>query len=89
MEYIPECDLVVSATASPNFTLRRELFEELELSGELILIDLAVPRDIEPSIGSLEGITLYDMDSFRIEEIPAELQENLEAAGAIVREQDG
>ena len=87
MEYIPECDLVVSATASPNFTLRRELFEELELSGELILIDLAVPRDIEPSIGSLEGITLYDMDSFRIEEIPAELQENLEAAGAIVREQ--
>ncbi len=87
MEYIPECDLVVSATASPNFTLRRELFEELELSGKLILIDLAVPRDIEPSIGSLEGITLYDMDSFRIEEIPAELQENLEAAGAIVREQ--
>ena len=87
MEYIPECDLVVSATASPNFTLRRELFEELELSGELILIDLAVPRDIEPSIGSLDGITLYDMDSFRIEEIPAELQENLEAAGAIVREQ--
>lgn len=87
MEYIPECDLVVSATASPNFTLKRELFEELELSGELILIDLAVPRDIEPSIGSLEGITLYDMDSFRIEEIPAELQENLEAAGAIVREQ--
>ena len=87
MEYIPECDLVVSATTSPNFTLRRELFEELELSGELILIDLAVPRDIEPSIGSLEGITLYDMDSFRIEEIPAELQENLEAAGAIVREQ--
>ena len=87
MEYITECDLVVSATASPNFTLRRELFEELELSGELILIDLAVPRDIEPSIGSLEGITLYDMDSFRIEEIPAELQENLEAAGAIVREQ--
>ena len=87
MEYIPDCDLVVSATASPNFTLRRELFEELELSGKLILIDLAVPRDIEPSIGSLEGITLYDMDSFRIEEIPAELQENLEAAGAIVREQ--
>ena len=27
------------------------------------------------------------MDSFRIEEVPAELQENLEAAGAIVREQ--
>ena len=53
----------------------------------LILIDLAVPRDIEPSVGKIQGVTLYDMDSFRIEEVPAELQENLEAAGAIVREQ--
>ena len=87
MEYIPECDLVVSATASPNFTLRRELFEELELSGELILIDLAVPRDIEPSIGSLEGITLYDMDSFRSERYSPEAMENLGKAGKIVQEQ--
>lgn len=28
MEYVPQCDLVVSATASPNFTLREELFQE-------------------------------------------------------------
>ena len=87
MEYIPQCDLVVSATASPNFTLKEELFQELQLKNDLILIDLAVPRDIEPSIGKIQGITLYDMDSFRIKEIPAEFQENLEAAGAIVREQ--
>ena len=87
MKYVPQCDLVVSATASPNFTLREELFQNLQMKDELILIDLAVPRDIEPSIGKIQGITLYDMDSFRIEEIPAELQENLEAAGAIVREQ--
>mgnify|MGYP001234877179 FL=1 len=79
MEYVPQCDLVVSATASPNFTLREELFQNLQMKDELILIDLAVPRDIEPSIGKIQGITLYDMDSFRIEEIPAELQENLEA----------
>lgn len=87
MEYVPQCDLVVSATASPNFTLREELFQEIRTKDDLILIDLAVPRDIEPSVGKLQGVTLYDMDSFRIEEVPAELQENLEAAGAIVREQ--
>ena len=57
------------------------------IEDDLILIDLAVPRDIEPSVGKIQGVTLYDMDSFRIEEVPAELQENLEAAGAIVREQ--
>ena len=72
MEYLPKCDLVVSATASPNFTLREELFEEL---------------DLEKSIGRFEGVTLYDMDSFKTDEKPAELQENLEAAGRIVREQ--
>ena len=87
MDYLPKCDLVVSATASPNFTLREELFENLELEKSIVLIDLAVPRDIEPEVGNFEGITLFDMDSFRMEETPAELQENLEAAGQIVREQ--
>ena len=55
------CDLVVSATASPNFTLREELFENLELEKSIVLIDLAVPRDIEPEVGKFEGITLFDM----------------------------
>ena len=87
MDYLPKCDLVVSATASPNFTLREELFEKLELEKPLILIDLAVPRDIEPEIGKLEGVVLYDMDSFKTEQTPKELQENLEAAGIIVQAQ--
>ena len=87
MDYLPKCDLVVSATASPNFTLREELFENLELEKSIVLIDLAVPRDIEPEVGRFEGVTLYDMDSFKTDEKPAELQEHLEAAGKIVREQ--
>ena len=86
-DYLPECDLAVSATASPNFTLTQELFESLNLTKPLILIDLAVPRDIEPTIGALEGITLYDMDSFHMDETPEELQKNLEAAGSIVSSQ--
>ena len=73
MEYLPQCDLVVSATASPNFTLREELFAEIVLEKPLILIDLAVPRDIEPKLGEREEITLYDMDSFRLKETPKEL----------------
>ncbi|MGN8630426.1 glutamyl-tRNA reductase [Blautia sp. HCP3S3_G3] len=87
MEYLPQCDLVVSATASPNFTLREELFEGVQCKEKLVLIDLAVPRDIEPSLGEREGMVLYDMDSFHMEETPKELEQNLEAAGAIVRAQ--
>lgn len=87
MEYLQKCDLVVSATASPNFTLRKELFEGTGLTKELVLIDLAVPRDIEPILGEMDGVTLYDMDSFRLEETPKDFQENLEAAGVIVQAQ--
>jgi glutamyl-tRNA reductase len=87
MEYLPECDLVVSATASPNFTLREELFENLELVKPLLLIDLAVPRDIEPELGRMEGVTLYDMDSFRLPEISGQQKKSLEAAAEIVQAQ--
>ena len=87
MDYLPECDLVVSATASPNYTLTEELFEDVRVERPMILIDLAVPRDIDPEIRKKENITLYDMDSFRTSETPKELADNLEAAGKIVKEQ--
>ena len=47
MDYLPECDLVVSATASPNYTLTGELFEDVRMERPMVLIDLAVPRDID------------------------------------------
>ena len=87
MDYLPECDLVVSATASANYTLTEELFEDVRVERPMILIDLAVPRDIDPEIRKKENITLYDMDSFRTSETPKELADNLEAAGKIVKEQ--
>ena len=57
MTFLPNCDLVVSATASPNYTLTKELLEQANLSKKLILIDLAVPRDMEPAIAQLSQIT--------------------------------
>ena len=87
MELIPNCDLVVSATASPNFTLTKELLEQAEIAGHLVLIDLAVPRDIEPAAGSLPNVTLYDIDSFKIDCVSPKMQESMEQAGVILREQ--
>lgn len=82
-EFLPQCDLVVSATASPNYTLTRELLETVPPVEHLVLIDLAVPRDIEPSAGELSGITLYDIDSFKIDAVSPKLQQSLEKAGKI------
>ena len=87
MGFLPKCDVVVSATASPNYTLRRELFQDITLTKPLLLLDLAVPRDIEPALAKEEGITLYDMDSFRTERISPESMESITKAGEIVREQ--
>lgn len=87
MEFLPQCDLVVSATASPNLTITKEGLEEAGISGSLVLIDLAVPRDIDPLAGTLGNVRLYDIDSFKIDAVSPKLQESLERAGVILGEQ--
>lgn len=53
--------LVISATASPHCTLREAPFRTLRRPPRL-LIDLAVPRDIDPAIGQLEGVQVCNLD---------------------------
>jgi glutamyl-tRNA reductase len=66
-EMLATADIVVAATASPHPILHREAVAEVlpERDGRpLLLIDLAVPRDIEPSVGDLDGVLRYDLDTF-------------------------
>lgn len=71
LQHIPavlaEVDAVISATAAPHFILKRADVEEAirRRSRPLLLVDLAVPRDIEPSIGRLPGVTLVDVDGLQ------------------------
>ena len=53
----------------------------------MILIDLAVPRDIDPEIGKMQDVTLYDIDSFRISAASPGLQASMNLAGEILEEQ--
>lgn len=61
-------DIVVSSTSSPHVIVGAE---ELELVTQarngrpLLLIDIAVPRDIEARCGELPGVTLYDIDDLQ------------------------
>lgn len=89
MELFPKCDLVVSATSSPNYTIRRELFtEDMAISHPVYLIDLAVPRDIEPSVGEIEGIILYNIDDFKITVQDANAQAIKQAEGILEEEME-
>jgi glutamyl-tRNA reductase len=78
-----EADIVVASTASPHSLIGADDIEQvMEQRGRrpLVLIDIAVPRDIEPECGDVEGVALYDIDdlqavvarnlSSRAEEVP-------------------
>ena len=54
-------DLLVSATTSPHYTLTKEQLEGLG-NPPATLVDLAIPRDIQPEIGTIPGISLYNVD---------------------------
>jgi glutamyl-tRNA reductase len=65
-----EADIVVSSTSSPHQIVGRDelaLVEEERGGRPLLLIDIAVPRDIDPAVRDLPGITLYDMDDLQRE----------------------
>jgi glutamyl-tRNA reductase len=58
-------DILVTATASPHLLLEAgELGEVMSMrqGRPLLLIDLAVPRDIDAACGEIEGVSLYDID---------------------------
>lgn len=87
MEYFPKCDIVVSATSSPNVTIKYAEVEALPLDRPKILIDLAVPRDIDPRVQELENVTLYDIDQFHVDLLSDEARLRLQEAENILREQ--
>jgi len=58
-------DIVVTATASPHLLIEeQELAQVMAARGQrpLLLIDLAVPRDIDAACGEIAGVSLYDID---------------------------
>ena len=55
-------DILVSATLSPHYTIKKAKISALE-SFPKIMVDLAVPRDIDVDIASIDGVTLYDIDT--------------------------
>jgi glutamyl-tRNA reductase len=75
-----DADIVVASTSSPHALIGAEELE-LVMQGRdrrpLVLIDIAVPRDIEPACGDLEGVALYDID-----DLQAVVARNLEVRGS-------
>ncbi|MGO5336512.1 glutamyl-tRNA reductase [Bilifractor sp. LCP19S3_H10] len=70
MQYLPECDLVVSATTSPHLTIEYDDLLGMHPDHPIILIDFAIPQDIDPRISHLKSFTLYNIDDFHSDADP-------------------
>jgi glutamyl-tRNA reductase len=70
-EELATADIVISGTAAAGMVIRREDVEAARGARRgrqqrpLFLIDIAVPRDIEPEAGRLDGVFLYDLDDLK------------------------
>lgn len=63
-----EADIIITSTSAPGFVLKhRELSTIMRLRHQqpLCIIDLGVPRNVEPSIGSIENVYLFDIDDLQ------------------------
>jgi len=67
-EHLATCDIVITSTAAPHFVLGPEqVWEALESRRRksLFLIDLSVPRNIDPAVSEVEGAYLYNIDDLK------------------------
>jgi glutamyl-tRNA reductase len=71
-QHLAEADIVISSTRAPHLVLTAEQVNEAmrtrasrKKSGPLLLIDIAVPRDIDPEAHRLDNVFLYDIDDLQ------------------------
>lgn len=65
LEYAAQCDILISSTAAPDFLIRKSDGQRLlaeRKNRPIFLIDIAVPRNIDPEVNKLDNLFLYDID---------------------------
>jgi glutamyl-tRNA reductase len=87
-------DIVISSTAAPHYILDRSKLEplmKLRRNRPLLLIDIAVPRDIDPAVNFLENVYLYNIDDLQAiaEDYLRQRKEEIARCAAIIRQKAG
>lgn len=74
-EWLAQVDVVISSTGAPHVVVTRQMVADAmrhRRHRPIFLFDIAVPRDVEPAAGDLEGVFLYNID-----DLEAAVQANL------------
>ena len=93
--YLATCDIVIASTAAPHFVVERAHIERARATRRmrnLFLIDLSVPRNIDPTIADVDGAFLYNIDDLQhVADANRELrlQKAQEAEEIVAHEVDG
>jgi glutamyl-tRNA reductase len=67
-EYLDSADIIVSSTGASTYVLLPDVVEKAmkkRAMKPIFLVDIAVPRDIDPRIGDIDGAYLYDIDDLQ------------------------
>ena len=85
-------DVIVTSTGAPHYVIKawetRQLMTKRK-GRQLFLIDIAVPRDVDPDVSEIKGVTLYNIDALEevVDEHIQERRAEAEQAKAIVEEE--
>jgi glutamyl-tRNA reductase len=81
-DHMDRADIVISSTGAPHFIISRALAEQIihrRKYRPMFFIDIAVPRDIDPTVNEIDNIFLYDIDDLQ-QVIDANLKERMKEA---------
>lgn len=65
---LKEADIVISSTSSPGYVITKDMIDNVNKTrggSPLILIDIAMPRDIDPDIDSSGNVYMYNVDDLQ------------------------
>jgi glutamyl-tRNA reductase len=92
MSFLPEVDVVITSSAAPHYIITRDEMKKAigaRRNRPMFLIDIAVPRNIEPSVNKLDNVFLYDIDDLQ-KVVDSNLEGRMHSADeaeAIIREE--
>ena len=89
---LPEVDILIASSGAPHYILHKDEMQRViatRRNKPMFLIDIAVPRNLEPAVNDVDNVFLYDIDDLQ-EVVNANLRERLkeaERAEEIVRQE--
>lgn len=91
-QHMAQADIIISSTAAQHYVIKAANMQTVmeQRNGKTILmIDIAVPRDIDPQVSRIDGVTLYDVDDLQnvVDSNLAERRQAAVAAEGIIEEE--